>query len=50
MKKVKGFINNLIDEVDANFPRFQRILQDKAFKTIKNSEKSLSYKINRKLP
>lgn len=27
MKKVKGFLNSLIDEVDVNFPRFQRILQ-----------------------
>ena len=50
MKKIKGFLNNLIDEVDANFPRFQRILQEKVFKTSKSTEKSLAYKINRRLP
>lgn len=47
---IKQFLNKVIDEIDSNFPRFQKLLQDKIFKTKLNEDRSLSYKISRKLP
>ncbi len=47
---IKEFLNKLIDEVDMNFPRFQKMFQDKVFNLKGSQDKSVRYKIDRKLP
>ena len=50
LKKVKEFLNKVIDETDMNFPRFQKMFQDRIFKTDLKQDKSLVYRLNRRLP
>lgn len=50
LKNIKEFLNELIDETDLNFPRFQKMFQDRIFKTNNKGDKSLIYRLNRRLP
>jgi hypothetical protein len=50
LKKIKEFLNKLIEETDMNFPRFQKILQDRVFKSELRQDKSMVYSLNRRLP
>jgi hypothetical protein len=51
-RDIKTFLNKLMNETDVNYPKFEKMMQEKVFvvEGEEGEKKTLNYKIGRKIP
>jgi hypothetical protein len=51
-REIKIFLNKLMNETDINYPKFEKMMQEKVFvvEGEEGEKKTLNYKIGRKIP